>query len=72
MLAPIFKNKYFKLTYRPLTLADENLIQGNIFKKAVLAQLMEGNSVKSKENLETFLEVPIPPERYKIFKKSLQ
>ena len=70
MLAPIFKNKYFKLTYRPLTLADENLIQGNIFKKAVLAQLMEGNSVKSKENLETFLEVPIPPEKYKILKKA--
>ena len=56
MLAPIFNNNY-KLTFRPLTLANGNLIPGDIFKKEALAQLMDGNSVKSKDTLETILEV---------------
>ena len=54
MLAPIFNNNYFKLTYRPLTLANGNLIPGDIFKKAALAQLMDGNSVKSKDTLRNY------------------
>ena len=70
MLAPIFNNKNFKLTYRPLTLANENLITGDIFKKAALAQLMDGNSVKSKDTLERLLEVPILPEKYRVLKKA--
>ena len=70
MLAPIFNNKNFKLTFRPLTLANKNLIPRDIFKKAALAQLMDGNSVKSKDTLETFLEVPILPEKYKVLKKA--
>ena len=53
MLAPIFNNNY-KLTYRPLTLANGNLIPGDIFKKAALAQLMDGNSVKSKDTLRNY------------------
>ena len=54
MLAPIFNNNYFKLTYRPLTLGNGNLIPGDIFKKAALAQLMDGNSVKSKDTLRNY------------------
>ena len=57
MLAPIFNNNYFKITYRPLTLEDKNLILGENFKKATLAQLMVGNTVISKDNLETLLAV---------------
>ena len=55
MLAPIFNNNYFKITYRLLTLVDKNLILGENLKKVTLAQLMVDNTVISKDNLETLL-----------------
>ena len=70
MLAPIFNNQYFKITYRPPTLVDENLTLGENFKKVTLAQLMVDNTVISKDNLEILLAVQVAPEKYRILKKA--